>query len=86
MYSFSSSNKKVTLNTNNIDKLTQYNNIVLQLTGKTNKEIKQDTKLIEEIKLYLNKTEKKNLIKQIEESKKQQDTYINYIVSRLPTV
>jgi hypothetical protein len=74
------------INTNNIDKLTQYNNIVLQLTGKTNKEIKQDTKLIEEIKLYLNKTENENLIKQIEESKKQQDTYINYIVSRLPTV
>ena len=74
------------INTNNIDKLTQYNNIVLQLTGKTNKEIKQDTKLIEEIKLYLNKTENEKLIKQIEESKKQQDTYINYIVSRLPTV
>ena len=74
------------INTNNIDKLTQYNNIVLQLTGKNNKEIKKDTKLIEEIKLYLNKNEKEKLIKQIEESKSHQDNYINYIVSRLPNV
>jgi hypothetical protein len=74
------------INTNNIDKLTQYNNIVLQLTGKNNKEIKKDTKLIEEIKLYLNKNEKENLIKKIEESKIHQDNYINYIVSRLPNV
>jgi hypothetical protein len=74
------------INNNNIDKLTQYNNIVLQLTGKNNKEIKKDTKLMEEIKLYLNKNEKENLIKQIEESKTHQDNYINYIVSRLPNV
>jgi len=74
------------INTNNIDKLTQYNNIILQLTGKSAKEIKKDTKLIEEMKLYLNKNEKEKLIKQIEVSKNNQDTYINYIVSRLPIV
>ena len=74
------------INTNNIDKLTQYNTIILQLTGKSAKEIKKDSKLIEEIKLYLNKNEKEKLIKQIEVSKNNQDTYINYIVSRLPIV
>ena len=74
------------INTNNIDKLTQYNDIIMQLTGKNSKEIKKDTKLIEEIKLYLNKNEKEKLNKQIEESKSHQDTYINYIVSRLPIV
>ena len=72
------------INTNNIDKLTSYNDIILQLTGKNSKEIKKDTKLIEEMKLYLNKNEKEKLIKQIEESKIHQDNYINYIVSRLP--
>jgi hypothetical protein len=72
------------INTNNIDKLTKYNNIILQLTGKNSKEIKKDTKLIEEMKLYLNKNEKEKLIKEIEESKIHQDNYINYIVSRLP--
>ena len=72
--------------TNNIDKLTQYNDIILQLTGKNSKEIKKDTKLIEEIKLYLNKSEKEKLNKQIEESKSHQDNYINYIISRLPLV
>jgi len=72
------------INTNNIDKLTSYNDIILQLTGKNSKEIKKDTKLIEEIKLYLNKNEKEKLIKQIEESKIHQDNYINYIISRLP--
>ena len=74
------------INTNNIDKLTQYNDIILQLTGKNSKEIKKDTKLIEEIKLYLNKSEKEKLNKQIEESKSHQDNYINYIISRLPLV
>ena len=74
------------INNNNIDKLTAYNDIILQLTGKNAKEIKKDTKLIEEIKLYLNKSEKDKLIKQIEVSKNNQDNYINYIVSRLPNV
>ena len=74
------------INNNNIDKLTQYNNIILQLTGKKSKEIKKDTKLIEEIKLYLNKSDKEKLNKNIEESKTHQDTYIDYIVSRLPNV
>ena len=72
------------ININNIDKLTHYNSIILQLTGKNSKDIRKDTKLIEEMKLYLNKSEKEKCIKQIEESKTKQDTYINYIVSRLP--
>ena len=72
------------INTNNIDNLTKYNDIILQLTGKNNKEIKKDTKLIEEIKLYLNKSENVKLIKQLEESKMHQDNYTNYIISILP--
>ena len=74
------------INTYNIDKLTQYNNIIIQLTGKNQKDIKKDTKLIEEIKLYLDKKEKEEVLKKIEESKKIQDSYINYIILRLPII
>ena len=74
------------INNYNIDKLTNYNNIILQLYGKTNKDIKKDTKLIEEIKLYLNKKEKIEVINKIDESKLNQDNYINYIISRLPII
>jgi hypothetical protein len=72
------------INTYNIDKLTKYNNLMLQLTGKNQKEIKQDTKLIEEIKLYLDTNQKKELMKNLEMNKKQQEEYVNYIVVRLP--
>ena len=54
------------INTYNIDKLTKYNNLMLQLTGKNQKEIKKDTKLIEEIKLYLDTNQKKELMKNLE--------------------
>ena len=74
------------INTYNIDKLTQYNNIIIQLTGKNQKDIKKDTKLIEEIKLYLDKKEKEEVLKKIEDSKKIQDSYINYIILRLPII
>ena len=74
------------INNYNIDKLTNYNNIVLQLSGKNQKDIKKDTKLIEEMKLYLDKKEKEELNKKLEESKLQQDNYVNYIISRLPTI
>ena len=74
------------INNYNIDKLTKYNNIILQLSGKNKEEIKKDTKLIEEIKLYLDKKEKIELIKSIEDNKNIQDNYINYIVSRLPII
>jgi hypothetical protein len=74
------------INNYNIDKLTNYNNIILQLSGKYQKDIKKDTKLIEEMKLYLDKKEKEELNKKLEESKLQQDNYVNYIISRLPNV
>ena len=77
-------NTILSINNYNIDKLTKYNNIILQLSGKTKEEIKKDTKLIEEIKLYLDKTEKIELNKSIEDNKTIQDNYINYIVYRLP--
>jgi hypothetical protein len=74
------------INNYNIDKLTNYNNIILQLSGKNQKDIKKDTKLIEEMKLYLDKKEKEELNKKLEESKIQQDNYVNYIISRLPNI
>ena len=74
------------INTYNIDKLTKYNNLMLQLTGKNQKEIKKDTKLIEEIKLYLDTNQKKELMKNLEMNKKQQDEYVNYIVLKLPVL
>ena len=79
-------NTILSINNYNIDKLTKYNNIILQLSGKTKEEIKKDTKLIEEIKLYLDKKDKTVLIKSLEDNKNIQDNYINYIVSKLPII
>ena len=72
------------INNYNIDNLTKYNNIILQLTGKNQKEIKKDTKLIEEIKIYLDKKEKVEFMKSLDINKKLQDEYIKYIILRLP--
>ena len=72
------------INNYNIDNLTKYNNIILQLNGKNQKEIKKDTKLIEEMKIYLDKKEKIEFMKSLDINKKLQDEYIKYIVVRLP--
>ena len=74
------------ININNSDKLTQYNNIILQLIGKHQEDIKKDTKLVEEIKLYLNNKNKIDLLKKIKDTKTLQDNYINYIISKLPVI
>ena len=74
------------INNYNIDKLTQYYNIILKLSGNTQNNIKNDKQLIEEIKIYLDKKEKIELIKNIETNKITQDNYINYIIHKLPII
>jgi len=74
------------INNYNIDKLTKYNNIILQLSGKNQKDIKKDTKLMEEMKIYLDKKEKVEFMKSLDINKKLQDEYIKYIILRLPII
>ena len=72
------------MNTLNSTKLTEYNSIIQQLLGKKIEDIKKDTKLKEEIKLYLDTTLKHNLDSKIQNEKNKQDNYINYIITKLP--
>ena len=72
------------MNTLNSNKLTEYNSIIQQLLGKKIEDIKKDTKLKEEIKLYLDTTLKHNLDNKIKTEKHKQDNYINYIITKLP--
>ena len=74
------------MNIYNTDKLTEYNNIILQLKGKNQKEIQKDSKFIEEIKLYLDKTNKNDILNKIKDNINKEDNYINYIIYKLPTV
>jgi hypothetical protein len=76
------------LNKNYVDKLNQFNNLVIQLAGKDSDKLKKDKKLMEDIKIYLDKKEisitnvniKKTTIQQSEEN------IINYIILSLPIV
>jgi len=72
------------MNTLNSNKLTEYNSIIQQLLGKKIEDIKKDTKLKEEIKLYLDTKIKHNLDSKIKNEKHKQDNYINYIINKLP--
>ena len=72
------------MNTLNSNKLTEYNSIIQQLLGKKIEDIKKDTKLKEEIKLYLDTTMKHNLDSKLKNEKHKQDNYINYIINKLP--
>ena len=72
------------MNTLNSNKLTEYNSIIQQLLGKKIEDIKKDTKLKEEIKLYLDTTMKHNLDSKLKNEKYKQDNYINYIINKLP--
>ena len=74
------------MNIYNTDKLTEYNNIILQLKGKTQKDIQKDSKFIEEIKLYLDKTNKNNILTKIKDTINKEESYINYIIYKLPTL
>lgn len=72
------------VNIYNSNKLTEYNKIIQQLLGKKIEDIKKDTKLKEEIKLYLDTSIKNNLNNKIKHEKIKQDNYINYIIDKLP--
>jgi FAD synthase len=72
----------------NIDRLTQFNTLMIQLSGKDSDKIKKDKILTTELKKYLDKTDiqkinellKKNILQQTE------DNIINYIILSLPIV
>jgi hypothetical protein len=72
------------INIYNTTKLTEYNSIIQQLLGIKIEDIKKDTKLKEQIKLYLDKTVKLNLDNKLKNEKTKQDNYINYIIIKLP--
>ena len=76
------------INKINIDKLTQFNNLMLQLSGKDSNKIKKDKKLMDEIKNYLDKKEINIITESIKTSTIQQneDNIINYIIVNLPIV
>lgn len=77
-----------TINKLNIVKLTQFNNLMLQLSGKDSDKIKKDKKLMDEIKNYLDNKEINIINENIKQSIKKQnaDTIINYIILNLPIV
>lgn len=72
----------------NIDRLTQFNTLMIQLSGKDSDKIKKDKILTTELKKYLDKTDikkinellKKNILQQTDEN------IINYIILSLPIV
>ena len=76
------------INKFNIDKLTQFNDLMLQLSGKNSDNIKKDKKLIDEIKKYLDRKEfniiNDNITKAI--IPQNVDSLINYIILTLPIV
>ena len=77
-----------TINKFNIDKLTQFNNLMLQLSGKDSDKIKKDNKLMDEIKNYLDNKEINIINENIKQNIKKQntDTIINYIILNLPII
>lgn len=71
------------LNKANSDRLIQYNNIIVNISGKSSNEIKKDKKNNELIKLYLNNNETIKITDNLKETSNNQDKYINYIVNLL---
>ena len=71
------------LNKANSDRLIQYNNIIVNISGKSSNEIKKDKKNNELIKLYLNNNETIKITDNLKETSNNQDKYINYIVNIL---
>ena len=73
------------VNKYNSENLNQYNNIILSLTGKTNKDINKDKKILETIKTYIkDKNEIDIFTKSLLKNTDIQDNYINYLVQELP--
>ena len=70
------------INTQNASKLNEFNNLVSKMQSIKN--IKDDKKILETIKEYLNKNETNKLLESIKLNAKQQDNYIDYIITELP--
>ena len=70
------------INMENSNKLNQYNELVAKIQA--TKDIKNNKKLIEEIKTYLDRSNINKLDKQIKDIAKHQHNYINYIVATKP--
>ena len=72
------------MNKLNSDKLTQYNTLMMNLAGKDTKDILKNKKIIEEIKLYIDRNEIKTIFDSNKKSFEQQSKYIDYIILDLP--
>lgn len=70
------------INKQNASKLNEFNNLVSKMQSIKN--IKDDKKILETIKEYLNKNETNKLLDSIKLNAKQQDNYIDYIITELP--
>jgi hypothetical protein len=72
------------LNILNSDKFTEYNNLIIKLNGKSSDKIKNDKKIMEEIKQYLDKKDINKINKLIIKQSANQSEYIDYIITSLP--
>lgn len=70
------------INMENSNKLNQYNELIAKIQA--TKDVKNNKKLIEEIKTYLDRSNITKLDKQIKDIAKHQHNYINYIVASKP--
>jgi hypothetical protein len=74
-----------TINKQNSDNLINFNNIMLSLSGKKDKDITKDKKTIESIKTYLKQRQEiESSTKSLSNNTDIQDEYINYIILELP--
>ena len=74
-----------TINKQNSDNLINFNNIMLSLSGKKDKDITKDKKTIETIKTYLKQRQEiESSTKSLSNNTDIQDEYINYIILELP--
>jgi len=69
------------INNQNASKLNEFNNLISSMQSIKN--IKNDKKILETIKEYLNKNETNKLLEAIKNIANQQDNYINYIITNL---
>jgi hypothetical protein len=70
------------INNQNSSKLNEFNNLISKMQSIKN--IKDDKKIFETIKEYLNKNETNKLLESLKNISKQQDNYVNYIITELP--
>lgn len=69
------------INTENSNKLNHYNELIAKINA--SKDIKNNKKLIEDIKNYLDRSKITELDKNIKNNAKQQSQYINYIIANI---